>query len=129
MWTPVGTGLSTTRDGAITARPKQAGRHRRDSRDTSIFVTSCPIGMSLPAEGRVSLHFTQPGLSMPLTAGVMGEKGSKYKLAQRPRELDGHPPGGVWVGVWFSSRLYHPFSKGLGQHIIQCLKNKKCENK
>ena len=37
-----------------------------DSRDTSTFVTSCPIGMSLPAdsscEGRVSLHFTQSGL-------------------------------------------------------------------
>ena len=32
------------------------------------------------------------------------------------------------VGVWFSSRLYYPFSKGPGQHIIRCLKNKKCEN-
>jgi len=38
------------------------------------------------------------------------------------------PPGGVWVGVWFSSRLYYPFSKGPGQHIIWCLENKKCEN-
>jgi len=38
------------------------------------------------------------------------------------------PPGGVWVGVWFSSRLYYPFGKGPGQHIIWCLKNKKCEN-
>jgi len=38
------------------------------------------------------------------------------------------PPGGVWVGVWFSSRLYYPFSEGPGQHIIQYLKNKKCEN-
>ena len=38
------------------------------------------------------------------------------------------PPGGVWVGVWFSSRLYYPFGKGPGQHIIRCLKNKKCEN-
>jgi len=34
----------------------------------------------------------------------------------------------VWVGVWFSSRLYYPFGKGPGQHIIRCLKNKKCEN-
>jgi len=34
----------------------------------------------------------------------------------------------VWVGVWFSFRLYYPFSKGPGQHIILCLKNKKCEN-
>ena len=38
------------------------------------------------------------------------------------------PSGGVWVGVWFSSRLYYPFGKGPGQHIIRCLKNKKCEN-
>jgi len=34
----------------------------------------------------------------------------------------------VWVGVWFSSRLYYPFGKGPGQHIIRCLKNKKCDN-
>jgi len=34
----------------------------------------------------------------------------------------------VWVGVWFSSWLYYPFGKGPGQHIIRCLKNKKCEN-
>ena len=29
-----------------------------------------------------------------------------------------------------SSRLYYmyPFGKGPGQHIIRCLKNKKCEN-
>ena len=32
------------------------------------------------------------------------------------------------VGVWFSSRLYYPFGKGPGQHIIRCLENKKCEN-
>ena len=38
------------------------------------------------------------------------------------------PPGGVWVGVWFSSRLYYPFGKGPDHHIIWCLKNKKCEN-
>jgi len=38
------------------------------------------------------------------------------------------PPGEVWVGVWFSSRLYYPFGKGPGQHIIRCIKNKKCEN-
>jgi len=56
-----------------------------DSRDTNTFVTSCPIGMSLPedssCEGRFSLHFTQPGLSMPAAAGVVVEKGSKYILA------------------------------------------------
>ena len=74
-----------------------------DSRDTSTFVTSCPIGMSLPAdsycEGRVSLHFTQPGLSMPAAAGVVDEKGSEYILAHTgPRELDGHPLGGCGSG-------------------------------
>jgi len=54
--------------------------------------------MSLPAdsscEGRVSLHFTQLGVSMPAAAGVVDEKGSEYILAHTgPRELDGHPPG------------------------------------
>ena len=53
--------------------------------------------------------------------------GKKKPTHTGPRELDGHP-GGVWVGVWFSSRLYYPFGKGPGQHIIRCLKNKKCEN-
>ena len=37
-------------------------------------------------------------------------------------------PWGGGVGVWFNSRLYYPFSKGPGQHIIWCLENKKCEN-
>jgi len=32
------------------------------------------------------------------------------------------------VAGWFSSRLYYPFGKGPGQHIIRCLENKKCEN-
>jgi len=55
--------------------------------------------MSLPAdsscEGRVSLHFTQPGLSIPAAAGVVDEKGSEYILVHTgPRELDGHPLGG-----------------------------------
>ena len=100
-----------------------------DSRDTSTFVTSCPIGLSLPAdsscEGRVSLHFTQSGLSIPTAAGVVDERGSEYIFAERVGRA---PPGGVWVGVWFSSRLYYPFGKGPGQHIIRCLKNKKREN-
>jgi len=74
-----------------------------DSRDTSTFVTSCPIGMSLPAdssrEGRISLHFTQLGLSMLAAAGVVVEKGSEYILAQTgPRELDGQPLGGCGLG-------------------------------
>jgi len=84
------------------ARPKLT-EHNGDSRDTNTFVTSCPIGMSLPAdsscEGRVSLHFTQPGLSWPAAAGVVDEKGSEYILAHTgPRELDGHPLGGCGSG-------------------------------
>jgi len=43
----------------------------------------------------------------------MDEKGSEYILAHTgPRRA---PPGGVWVGVWFRSRLYYPFGKGPGQ--------------
>jgi len=54
--------------------------------------------MSLPAdsscEERVSLHFTQSGLSMPAAVGVVDEKGSGYILTHAgPRELDGQPPG------------------------------------
>ena len=59
----------------------------------------------------------------------MVERGSEYILAHTgPRELDGHPLGGCGSGFWFSSQLYYPFGKGPGQHIIRCLKNKKCEN-
>jgi len=55
------------------------------------------MGMSLPAdsscEGRVSLHFTQSGLSITTAAGVVVERGSEYILTHtgRERELDGHP--------------------------------------
>jgi len=59
--------------------------------------------MSLPTdsscEGRVSLHFTQLGLSMPAPAGVVDEKGCEYILAHTgPRELDGHPLGVCGLG-------------------------------
>jgi len=59
--------------------------------------------MSLPAdsscEGRVSLHYTQPGLSIPVAAGVVDEKGSEYILAHTgPRELDEQPLGGCGSG-------------------------------
>ena len=59
--------------------------------------------MSLPAdsscEGRVSLHFTQSGLSMPAAAGVLDEKGYEYIVAHTgPRELDGHHLGGCGSG-------------------------------
>jgi len=92
-----------------------------DSRDTSTFVTSCPIGMSLPAdfycEGRVSLHFTRTGLLIPTPAGVVAEKESEYILAHTgPRKLDGHPLWGCGSRFWFSPRLYYPVGKGPGQH-------------
>ena len=59
--------------------------------------------MSLPAdsscEGRVSLHFTQSGLSIPAAAGVVDERGPEYILAHTgPRELDGNPLGGCGSG-------------------------------
>jgi len=84
--------------------------------------------MSLPAdsscEGRVFLHFTQLGLSMPATAGVVDEKRSEYMLAHTgPRELDGHPWGGGGLG--FGLVPGYTFSKGLDQHIIWYLKIKK----
>jgi len=79
------------------------GTHVQCSRDTSTFVTSCPIGMSLPAnsscEGRVPLHFTQSGLSIPTTAGVVVERGSEDILTHTgPREWDGYPLGGCGSG-------------------------------
>ena len=50
-------------------------------------------------EGRVSLSFTQSGLSIPAAAGVVDEKGSEYIFAHTgPRELDGHPLGGCGSG-------------------------------
>ena len=84
---------------------------KSDSRDTSTFVTSCPIGMSLPAdsssEGRVSLHFTQSGISIPTTAGIVVERGSEYILAHTgPRELDGQPLGGCGSGFGFGVWIF-----------------------
>ena len=58
--------------------------------------------MSLPAdsscEGRVSLHFTQSGLSMPTAASVVVERGEYILAHTGPRELDGHPLGGCGSG-------------------------------
>ena len=127
-------GPGSQRLGTGLLRPGQSWQGSKgNSRDTSTFVTSYPIGMSLPAdsscEGRGSLHFTQSRLSTPAAAGVVVERGSEYILAHTgPRELDGDPLGGCGSGFWFSSRLYYPFGKGPGQHIIRCLQNKKCEN-
>ena len=60
----------------------------------------------------------------------MDEKGSEYILAHtRPRELDGHPLAGCGSGFGLvPGYTNYPFGKSPGQHIIQCLKNKKCEN-
>ena len=86
--------------------------------------------MSLPADSR-------KGLSPLLTVGVINTSGSgrhgwegvRVHIGPHWTERVGRTtPGGVWVGVWFSSHLYYPFGKGPGQHIIRCLKNKKCEN-
>jgi len=77
--------------------------------------------MSLPAdsacEGRVSLHFTQPGLSMPAAAGVVDEKGSEYILVHTgPRELDGHPVGVGGSGFGLVPGYTTLSGKGPGQH-------------
>ena len=91
------------RDGAKKARPTPAGRQRRVTGHKQLSdmlshrdVSSCrPLGFIF----WVSLHFTQPGLSMPAAAGVVDEKGSEYILAHTgPRELDGHPLGGCGSG-------------------------------
>ena len=97
-----------------------------DSRDTSTFVTRWPIAMFLPAnssrEGRVCLPFTQTGLLLSTSAGIVMEKGSEYIFAHTvPSELERHPLGGCGSGFFLSffrvgSRLYYPFGKGLGQH-------------
>jgi len=78
--------------------------------------------MSLPAdsscEERVSLHFTQSGLSMPAAVGVVDEKGSTgVHIGPHWAERVGWaPPVGLWVGVWSICWLYYPFGKGPGQH-------------
>ena len=102
--------MDTCRERALSASGRgyygqaKVGRAEKgDSKDTSTFVTSCPIGMSLPAdsacEGMISLHFTRTGFLIPTPAGVVTEKGSEYILAHSgPRELDGHPLGGCGSG-------------------------------
>jgi len=49
---------------------------------------------------QVSLRFTRSGISISTSEGVVVEKGSEYTWAHAgPRELDGRPHEGVWVGV------------------------------
>jgi len=100
VWTPVGTGLSTPRDGAIMARPKLAGRQRRltghkylcnklSLRDVSSYK------FFLWRKGPSPLH------AVVINASGSGrrEKGSEYMMAHTgPRELDGHPLGGCGSG-------------------------------
>ena len=58
------------------------------------------LSADLTCEGRVSLHFTQSGLSMSAAAGVVDEKGSEYILAHTgTRELDVTPWGGCGSGI------------------------------
>ena len=59
------------------------------------------------------------------TTRKKGEKVERGEKGKKRRKKNPKKRG----GVWFSSRLYYPFGKGPGQHIIWCLKNKKCENK
>jgi hypothetical protein len=71
--------------------------------------------MFLPADssciGRVSLHFTQTGLSMSMAAAVVVEKESEYMLAPTGlKELD-RPPIGLSASKggrgsgWFPGNL------------------------
>ena len=129
VWTPVGTGLSTPRDGAITARPKLPGRQRRltghkylRNKLSHRDVSSCRF--FLWRKGLSPLHAT--GVINARGSGRRGWEGARVHIGPHWAERVGRAPlWGVWVGVWFSSRLYYPFSKGPGQHIIRCLKNKK----
>jgi len=96
-----GPGSQCLGTGLLNARPTLCGKG--NSQNTNTFVTSCPMGMSLPAdcycEGMVSLHFTQSGFLIPATAGVVVEKGSEYILVHTgQKELDGHPLGGCGLG-------------------------------
>ena len=101
-------GPSSQRLGTGLLQPGQSWQSDKgDSRDTRASVSSCHIGMSLPAdsscEGRVSLHFTRTGFSIPTPVGVVAEKVSEYILDHPgPRELDGHSLGGCGSGFWFS---------------------------
>jgi len=54
-------------------------------------------------------------------SGRRGREGARVHIGPHWAETAGRAPPGGWVGVWFSSRLYYPFGKGLGQHIIRCL--------
>jgi len=104
---------STRGCGHLTGRGYQCQRRQGGKgylRDTSnlAFATNCRIGIFLPADssciGTAFLHFTQSGLSMSMTVGVVVEKDSEYISAPTGpglRALDGRPRGGAWVGVIF----------------------------
>ena len=104
VWTPVGTGLSTPWDGAITARPKLAGRQRRlmghkylRNKLSHRNVSSCRF--SLWRKGLSPLHAVEV-----INASGSGRRGwmrrgpSTYWPHTGPRKLDGHPLGGCGSG-------------------------------
>ena len=119
--------------GSITARPMLAGRQRRLTGHKYLHnklshrdVSSCRF--FLWRKGLSPLHTV--GVINASGNGRCGWEGVRVHIGPHLAERVGlAPPGGVGVGVWFSSRLYCPFDKGSGQHIIWCLKNKKRENK
>ena len=114
------------------ARPKLAGRQRRltgheflRNKLSHRDVSSCRF--CLWRRGLSPLHAT--GVINASSSGRRGWEGVRVHIGPHWAEGVGRaPPGGVWVGVWFSCRLYYPFGKGPGQHIIRCLKNKKCDD-
>jgi len=56
---------------------------------------------------------------MPAAAGVVGEKGSECPhWAERVGRA---PPGGVWVRVWSSSRLYYLFLVRVWANVKFCV--------
>ena len=83
------------------ARRNTVHLHPLCAQRTSLRASDSPdkVPADSSCEGRVSLHFTQSGLSIPTAAGVLVERGSEYILAHTgPRELDGHPLGGCGSG-------------------------------
>jgi len=114
------------------ARPKLAGSQRRltghkylRNKLSHRDVSSCRF--FLWRKGLSPLHAT--GVINASGSGRRGWEGVRVHICLHWAERVGRaPPGGVWVGVWSSSRLYYPFGKGPGQHVIRCLKNQKCES-
>jgi len=103
VWTPVGTGLSTPQDGAIMARPKLAGRHRRltghkylRSKFSNRVVSSCRFSLSING---LSPHH-EDGVLNTYASGRRGWESVRVHIG--PHWAEGVRralPGWVWVGV------------------------------